>query len=62
MGATSYLRLVALGFAGWLLFDESPDPMTLLGGAVIIGSTLYIAHRERRLRRAGMAPTAGPEQ
>lgn len=61
MGAISYLRLVALGLAGWLLFDETPDPLTLLGGAVIISSTLYIAHRERRLRRARKAPPAGPE-
>jgi drug/metabolite transporter (DMT)-like permease len=60
MGAISYLRLVALGFAGWLVFDETPDAMTLLGGGVIIGSTLYITHRERRLRRARRVPLAGP--
>lgn len=60
MGAISYLRLVALGLAGWLLFDETPDPMTLLGGGVIVSYALYIAHRERRLRRARSAPVAGP--
>lgn len=60
MGVISYLRLVALGLAGWLLFDETPDALTWLGGAVIISSTLYIAHRERRLRRARRTPVAGP--
>jgi drug/metabolite transporter (DMT)-like permease len=60
MGVISYLRLVALGLIGWLMFDETPDALTLIGGAVIIGSTLYITHRERRLRRALRVPVAGP--
>ncbi|MFT7028405.1 MAG: drug/metabolite transporter (DMT)-like permease [Paracoccaceae bacterium] len=58
MGVVSYLRLVALGLVGWLMFDESPDPLTWVGGAVIIGSTLYIAHRERSQRRAARAQAA----
>jgi drug/metabolite transporter (DMT)-like permease len=60
MGVISYLRLVALGLVGWLMFDETPDLLTWLGGAVIICSTLYIAHREQRLRRARRTPVAGP--
>ena len=44
----SYLRLPAVGAAGWVLFGESLDAGALLGGAIIIGATLYILHRERR--------------
>ena len=38
--------LWAIGY-GWLLFDERPDAMTLLGSGLIIGSGLYILMRER---------------
>ena len=38
--------LWAIAF-GWLLFDERPDAMTLLGAGLIIGSGLYILMRER---------------
>jgi len=45
-----YLRLLfAIGF-GYFVFGELPGWYTLTGSAIIIGSTLYIAHRERQLR------------
>ena len=50
----SYLRLVTVGVAGYVLFGETIDRWTIAGGAIIILSTLYIA-----LRGAGRAP-AGP--
>jgi drug/metabolite transporter (DMT)-like permease len=50
VGVVAYLRLVLIGAAGWWLFAETPDAPTLLGGAVIVGATLYIAHRARRLK------------
>ncbi|MCB1366746.1 MAG: DMT family transporter [Rhodobacteraceae bacterium] len=49
----SYLRLVVIGFAAWLLFGETIDNATLTGAAVIIGATLYIARRESRARSRG---------
>jgi drug/metabolite transporter (DMT)-like permease len=49
----SYLRLPSVGLAGWLLFGEGLDAWALVGGAVIVGSTLYIAYRETRLGRGG---------
>jgi drug/metabolite transporter (DMT)-like permease len=54
----SYLRLPSVALAGWLLFGEGLDPWALFGGAIIIGSTLYILFREARLGRAagGGAP------
>ncbi len=47
-----YTRLVFGGLIGFLAFGEVPDTWTLAGAAVIIGSALYIAHREGRLSRA----------
>lgn len=48
----TYLRLITVGGAGYLLYDEKVDAATIAGGAIIIGSTLYIAIREHRLKRA----------
>jgi drug/metabolite transporter (DMT)-like permease len=47
-----YTRLLFAGLFGYLFFAEVPDRWTLLGIAVLIGSTLYIAQREMRLGRA----------
>lgn len=43
----SYLRLVFIGIAAYLIFNEIPDQPTLIGAGIIIGSAIYIAHRER---------------
>lgn len=53
----AYLRLLFVALAGWLLFQDVVDAWTVAGGAVIVGATLYIAHRESRLgkRIAGSA-------
>lgn len=50
-----YTRLLFAGLFGYVFFAEVPDGWTLLGIAVLIGSTLYIAQREMRLGR----PAAG---
>ena len=55
----SYLRLPAIGLAGWLLFGETLDLWGLVGGAVIVGATLYIMLRERRLAKAAGRRPAG---
>ncbi|PIB26195.1 hypothetical protein BFP76_13900 [Amylibacter kogurei] len=47
----AYLRLVILGIAGYLMFDETPDQLTLIGAAVIIAATFYITQRERKAMR-----------
>lgn len=44
-----YTRLIGAGLLGFVFFSEVPDLYTLLGAAVIIGSSLYIAHREAQL-------------
>jgi drug/metabolite transporter (DMT)-like permease len=47
----SYCQLVWATILGFFIFGEIPDLWTIAGAAVIIGSGLYTAHRER-LRRA----------
>jgi drug/metabolite transporter (DMT)-like permease len=46
-----YSRLIFAGVTGFLLFAELPDRYTLVGAAIIVGSTLYIAYREAHLSR-----------
>jgi drug/metabolite transporter (DMT)-like permease len=46
----TYLRLVTVGAAGYVLFGEAIDGPTWAGGAIIVASTLYIAFRERKKR------------
>ena len=38
-----YTRLLYAAAVGFLIFGEVPTLATLVGGAVIVGSTLYIA-------------------
>ncbi len=46
----SYLRLVFLGLAGFLMYAEVPDRYTIIGAVVIIAASLYIAQREAQLK------------
>ncbi len=55
-----FVRFGLITLAGILLFGERYDALTLLGGAVILASTISIALRER-LVRAEMRPTAPPD-
>lgn len=43
-----FTRLILASLIGIFLFDEAVDPWIWLGGAVILGSTVYVAHREAR--------------
>jgi len=43
----NYVQLVATVIISALVFDEMPDRWTLAGAAVIVGSGLYVFHRER---------------
>jgi len=47
-----YTRLLSAILLGWWFFLEVPDGWTLLGAAIVIVSTLYIARREAKLARA----------
>jgi drug/metabolite transporter (DMT)-like permease len=50
-----FLRLPFAALLAYLWFAEVPSIWTWLGGALIFGSTIYIAQREARLARAGAA-------
>jgi drug/metabolite transporter (DMT)-like permease len=46
----SYSSLLWATLFGFVLFGDLPDGWTLAGAALIIGSGLYIFHREHRLK------------
>jgi len=45
-----YLRLPQVAFLGWMLFGEPTDLYTWIGAAVIAASSIYVAHREAKVR------------
>ena len=45
-----YLRLPQVAFLGWMLFGEPTDVYTWVGAAIIAASSLYVAHREAKVR------------
>ena len=52
----SYAQIIWAAVLGYLVFGDVPSVWVFVGGAVIIGSGLYTAHRERvRLREAVLA-------
>ncbi len=49
----SYTQIVWMVGLGYLVFGDLPDAWTLAGGAVVVGSGLYLLHRERVRKRQG---------
>lgn len=47
----NFLQLPLVAFFAWLLFAERLDRHTLVGAAIILAATVYIAHREAVLAR-----------
>jgi drug/metabolite transporter (DMT)-like permease len=47
-----FLRLPFAALVAYLWFAEVPSVWTWLGGALIFGTSIYIAQREARLARA----------
>ncbi len=48
-----FARLPMSALIAFLVFTEVPDGWTLMGGAIIVGATFYIARREAQLVRLG---------
>ncbi|MFK7854531.1 MAG: DMT family transporter [Granulosicoccus sp.] len=46
-----YMQLVYAAVFGWVLFNEVPDKYTLMGAVLIIGSSIYLLHREAISKR-----------
>ncbi len=60
MAPFQYARIVVIAIAAYFLFDEIPDGPTIIGAAIIIASSLYIAQREAKLHKgAADAPKTG---
>ena len=43
-----YLEIVGATLVGLIFFGSLPDAWTWIGTAIILGSGLYILHRDRR--------------
>jgi len=52
----SYVQLIFAGVLGYVVFAEVPGLQTLIGAAIIVGSTLYIVYREAALARQAKLP------
>jgi drug/metabolite transporter (DMT)-like permease len=53
----TYFGLIVAALLGYLVFGDLPDAATVLGAGVIVGSGLYVWHRER-LRAAAQPETS----
>ena len=51
-----YSQMIWMIALGYLVFGDVPNQWTLAGAAVVIGSGLYLIHRERRRRVVPPAP------
>ena len=51
-----FVRFGLVTLAGITLFDERIDALTVIGGTVIFGATIYLAVRERQVARAEAKP------
>ncbi len=46
-----YMQLLTMVACGYIVFGDLPDVWTLAGAALIVGSGVYLVHRERRLAK-----------
>lgn len=51
-----YSQILWALFFGWLLFEEYPDAITLIGAAIVMSSGIYILWRESRDRVSATTP------
>jgi drug/metabolite transporter (DMT)-like permease len=47
----AFTRLIWAAIVGYILFSDVPNTFTLIGGAVVLSSVVYIARRERQHRK-----------
>jgi len=56
MAPVDYTRLIFALILGYALFGDIPNPVTMLGASIVIGSTIYITIRESRIGVAKTTP------
>jgi drug/metabolite transporter (DMT)-like permease len=59
--AVAPFRFTSVPFAilvGWLIWGQVPDSIAMAGIVIVVGSGLYMMHRERAARRAAARPAA----
>jgi len=59
MAPIDYTRLVFAVALDYLLFDDVPNTMTMIGAGIVIASTIYITLREAQLGRPVPPPSRG---
>lgn len=47
----SYTAILWMTLLGFIVFGDVPSLWTLLGGTVVVGSGIYVLHRERKLEK-----------
>jgi len=52
LSPTIYSQIVFVSVMGWLIFGSVPSLSTIVGSLIIIGSGVYVWHRERRIDEA----------
>ena len=53
-----YLQLISMVSFGYAVFGDLPDAWTLAGAAVVVGSGVYLFHRERVTAKSEAVPQA----
>ncbi len=56
-----YVCIVGAVAAGYFIWDEIPDLATIAGATIIVGSGLYIIHRESRRAQPSRGPSSTPD-
>ena len=51
-----YAQLVWVTALGYLAFGDFPDGFTMVGGAIVVGSGVYVFYRESVVKQAGPRP------
>ncbi len=53
VGNIQYMQLIYAAILGFFFFNEVPDNYTIAGATIIIGSSIYIFHRETLSKKKG---------
>ncbi|RXJ93325.1 hypothetical protein CRV00_11775 [Malaciobacter molluscorum] len=52
LASFQYLEIISATFLGWLIFNNTPDELTILGAIIVICSGIYLARHENKSSKA----------